>query len=191
MFYLADDLVYTIDDVPYDECLPAELTELGYDRRNHKMVASIMEYRHTARYQGLVAPNGRLHPDVWLKVLSAITAIRPSLLIYCNHSTIAQALAYTMDHHALAQVRDGHGRYAQAPEGDHHPGVPTREHHVLIGTATLATGTDGLDRVCDTLLILDDTEDDSLRRQLIGRIMPRGDFVSTAAKQVIRLTPNS
>lgn len=64
-------------------------------------------------------------------------------------------------------------------------------HHVLIGTATLATGTDGLDRVCDTLLILDDTEDDSLRRQLIGRIMPRGDFVSTTAKQVIRLMPNS
>jgi superfamily II DNA or RNA helicase len=63
------------------------------------------------------------------------------------------------------------------------------EHSILIGTATLATGTDGMDRVCDTLLILDDTDDDALRRQLIGRIMPRGDFVSTAAKQVLRLLP--
>jgi superfamily II DNA or RNA helicase len=44
----------------------------------------------------------------------------------------------------------------------------------LIGTASLATGTDGLDKVCDLLIILDDTDDDSLRRQLIGRIMPRG-----------------
>ena len=37
--------------------------------------------------------------------------------------------------------------------------------------------------------LIDDTDDDALRRQLIGRIMPRGDFVSTAAKQVLRLLP--
>ena len=62
-------------------------------------------------------------------------------------------------------------------------------HKVLIGTATLATGTDGLDRVCDTLVILDDTDDDALRRQLIGRILPRGDFVSTNDKRIIRFVP--
>lgn len=49
---------------------------------------------------------------------------------------------------------------------------------MLVATATLATGTDGLDKVCDTLLILQDTQDDSLRRQLIGRILPRGDGAS-------------
>jgi hypothetical protein len=54
----------------------------------------------------------------------------------------------------------------------------------------LATGTDGLDRVCDTLVILDDTDDDALRRQLIGRIMPRGDYVSIADKQVFRFVPS-
>lgn len=190
VFYLADDLVYTIDDVPYDQCLPTELTELGYDRRNHKMVASIMEHRHTARLQGLVAPSGRLHPDVWLKVLNIITTNRTSLLIYADHSMIAQALAYTMDWGGL--------KYAMVTGSTpkHLKETIIQEfrlgmHHVLIGTATMATGTDGLDRVCDTLLILDDTEDDSLRRQLIGRIMPRGDFVSTTAKQVIRLMPNS
>ena len=31
---------------------------------------------------------------------------------------------------------------------------------VLVGTASLATGTDGLDKVCDCLVILDDTDDD-------------------------------
>jgi superfamily II DNA or RNA helicase len=46
---------------------------------------------------------------------------------------------------------------------------------VLVATATLATGTDGLDKVCDRLLIVQDTQDDSLRRQLVGRILPRGD----------------
>ena len=59
---------------------------------------------------------------------------------------------------------------------------------VLVGTASLATGTDGLDKVCDSLLILDDTDDDALRRQLIGRIMPRGvDSTSTHTKYVQRL----
>ena len=43
--------------------------------------------------------------------------------------------------------------------------------------------------MCDTLLILDDTDDDALRRQLIGRIMPRGDYVSIADKQIFRLLP--
>jgi hypothetical protein len=188
VFYLADDLVYTIDDVPYHEHLPAELTEFGYDRRQHKMIASIIEARHVARYQGLVAPNGLLHHDVWFKVRKVMADNPVSLLIYVNHSTIAQALAYTMDHHRLKYAMvtgDTPGR----TKADIIQEFNLGQHSVLIGTATLATGTDGMDRVCDTLLILDDTEDDSLRRQLIGRIMPRGDFVSTAAKQVVRLMP--
>jgi hypothetical protein len=58
---------------------------------------------------------------------------------------------------------------------------------VLVGTASLATGTDGLDKMCDSLIILDDTEDDSLRRQLVGRIMPRGEAADASKKQVHRL----
>ena len=45
---------------------------------------------------------------------------------------------------------------------------------VLVGTASLATGTDGMDKVCDALIIVDDTDDASLRRQLVGRILTRG-----------------
>jgi superfamily II DNA or RNA helicase len=60
---------------------------------------------------------------------------------------------------------------------------------VLVGTASLATGTDGLDRVIDTLLIVDDTSDDSLRRQLVGRVLPRGTYVAKVAKKILRLVP--
>jgi superfamily II DNA or RNA helicase len=63
------------------------------------------------------------------------------------------------------------------------------EYDVLVGTASLATGTDGLDKMCDWLVILDDTDDDALRRQLIGRIMPRGSDTDASKKQVYRLTP--
>ena len=48
------------------------------------------------------------------------------------------------------------------------------EFRVLIGTASLATGADGMDKMCNHLIIVDDTNDDSLRRQLVGRILPRG-----------------
>jgi superfamily II DNA or RNA helicase len=61
------------------------------------------------------------------------------------------------------------------------------ELEVLVGTASLATGTDGMDKVCDSLIILDDTDDDALRRQLVGRIMPRGAGGNAAKKQVHRL----
>ena len=56
----------------------------------------------------------------------------------------------------------------------------------LIGTATLATGTDGIDKVCDHLIILDDTDDAALRRQVIGRIMPRGEDSDASRKTVHR-----
>ena len=57
----------------------------------------------------------------------------------------------------------------------------------LVGTQTLATGTDGLDKMCDLLVILDDTEDNAMRRQLIGRIMPRGHATAVAhTNRVIR-----
>jgi superfamily II DNA or RNA helicase len=188
VFYLADDLVYTIDDIPYSEDLPDELIEFGYDRRKHKMIGSIMEARHTARYQGLVAEDGHLRTEVFEGPVLDVLLSNKNVLIYCDRERIAQALAYAMDRAGL--------RYAmvtgKTPKMLKHTIIHeflSGQHNVLIGTATLATGTDGMDRVCDTLLILDDTDDDSLRRQLIGRIMPRGDFVSTAAKKVIRLVP--
>jgi superfamily II DNA or RNA helicase len=188
VFYLADDLVYQIDDVLYDEGLPPELTELGYNRRQHKMIGSIMEARQTARLQGLVDTNGRLRLEVFEQIVVDVLAQNKRVLIYCNRAMVAQALAYSLDHYCM--------KYAMVtgstPKLLKHTIIQeflSGQHDILIGTATLATGTDGMDRVCDTLLILDDTDDDALRRQLIGRIMPRGDFVSTAAKQVIRLVP--
>lgn len=188
VYYLADDLVYTIDDKAYDEDLPDELTAYGYDRRRHKMIGSLMEARHTARLQGLVGDNGCIRPDVFDGPITDVIYASNPVLMYCNRSTIAQALARSLDKINV--------RYAMVT-GD----TPAKlkaaiiqeflsgQYRVLIGTATLATGTDGMDRVCDTLLIVDDTDDDALRRQLVGRIMPRGDYVSARPKRVVRLVP--
>ena len=60
--------------------------------------------------------------------------------------------------------------------------------NALVGTQTLATGTDGLDKMCDMLVIIDDTEDNAMRRQLIGRIMPRGQATTvTHSNRVVRI----
>jgi superfamily II DNA or RNA helicase len=189
VFHLPDDLVYTIKDIPYDEGISDELLDYSYNRRAHKMVASQIEMKHTVRYQGLVAEDGEFRIDPLAKIVKAIQA-PGSVLVYSDHATIACALAYSFDRLGIkyAVVTGDTPKMKKAAIIQE---FLDGQHKVLIGTATLATGTDGMDRVCDTLLIIDDTEDDALRRQLVGRIMPRGDFVSTAAKQVIRLKPSS
>lgn len=187
VYHLPDDLVINIVDIPYKELLPVELVTYNYDRRQHKMVASIMEARHTARWQGLVGEDGYLRPDVLTEVLKVMLKSK-TILIYCNHATIAEVVRRSLERSRIdcALVT---GQTPKTVKDKIIANFLLGRHNVLIGTATLATGTDGMDRVCDTLLILDDTDDDALRRQLIGRIMPRGDFVSAAAKQVFRLLP--
>jgi superfamily II DNA or RNA helicase len=188
VYFLADDLVYTIDDIPYSEELPDELIEYGYNRRKHTMIGSIMEARHTARYQGLVADDGHIRTEVFEGPILDVLFKHKTVLIYCNREQVAQALAYSLDRAGLRYAMVS-GKTPKLLKETIIQEFRARVHNILIGTATLATGTDGLDRVCDTLLIVDDTEDDALRRQLIGRIMPRGDFVSTTAKKVYRLVP--
>jgi superfamily II DNA or RNA helicase len=186
VYYIPDDLVYSIIDIPYREDLPFELWQYGYDRRRHRMVASIIEHSHTDRLQGLVDVDGLIHQ----RVMDEMHKIKSSgpVLIYANHSTIAEALARTFDRdqqqHLLITGATSKGMKDSILQQFRQGGSS-----VLIGTASLATGTDGLDRVCHTLVILDDTDDDALRRQLIGRIMPRGDYVSVADKQVFRFVP--
>jgi superfamily II DNA or RNA helicase len=185
--YLADDLVYTIDDWAYPVTVPKALTEYSYNEVDNMMVASIIEMTHTVRLQGLIAPSGWLRADVWSLVLEVIQS-RGRVLIFAQHSTVIDALANTMTASSIEFDTVTGGSTTKRKTEVIRQFIEGR-FPVLLGTAALATGTDGLDRVCDTLLILDDTDDDALRRQLIGRIMPRGESVDASGKQVIRLVP--
>jgi superfamily II DNA or RNA helicase len=187
VYYLPDDLVYKIIDIPYREDLPFELWQFGYDRRRHRMVASDMEARHTSRLQGLVTEDGYIRPTVMAEVRKL--AGKGPMLVYANHATVADAMALTCDRDKQG-YRLVTGSTTKVLKDRILREFKQGQVSLLIGTASLATGTDGLDRVCDTLVILDDTDDDALRRQLIGRIMPRGDYVSVADKQVFRFVPS-
>jgi superfamily II DNA or RNA helicase len=111
------------------------------------------------------------------------------VLVFAQHSRVIDHLAFTMLEEGFADFDEVTGKTPTKEKAKILSKFINGGFSVLLGTAALATGTDGLDRACDTLLILDDTDDDALRRQLIGRIMPRGAFADASNKQVIRLVP--
>lgn len=185
--YLPDELVWSITDVPFNTPVPWAYEVFGYDERRHKMVASDMEDRHTRCFMARVHVDGFIHPHVMAPVLDLIEDSPTPVMVYCNHSTIAESFA-----RSLVKVKGPTfvivtGDTSKKMKEDFVEQFKEGKRDVLIGTATLATGTDGIDKMCDRLIILDDTDDDSLRRQLVGRIMPRGADSDASMKQVYRM----
>jgi superfamily II DNA or RNA helicase len=188
VFYLKDDTVFTIVDVPYDVKLPHEFTHYSYNERKHRIMASQMEQRHATRIHGLIDPlTNELQAEVSRIVRQHLAPL--PVMIFCNSSTVARAVEQSVRSEWLMSSALVTGTTPKQAKLDALDMFRNGSLDILIGTATLATGTDGLDKVCNTLLIIDDTDDDALRRQLVGRIMPRGAATSTAGKKIVRLVP--
>jgi superfamily II DNA or RNA helicase len=183
--YLPDELVYEIEDHFTEKKIPDALKTYGYNERRHRVVASTMERRHTIIDLSLIAEDGLLNSDIHSWLEDTIFKAQGPVLIYATHSTVAMATARTL----MADVRLDvvTGKMSKKAKRTVIDEFIAGEFPVLIGTATLGTGTDGIDKICDTLIILDDTEDDAARRQLVGRIMPRGADKDSSMKQVHRL----
>jgi superfamily II DNA or RNA helicase len=149
----------------------------------HRIMASGMETRHRQRYMDIVQ-GGTLRPEV-ARVLRRIMQTSNRVLFFCAHAEIAEVLDLWLDttsHEIITGKTPRKWKDAVIEQ------FKTGQIKYLVGTATLATGTDGFDKVCDTLVLVDDTDDDALRRQLIGRILPRGaDSSLSHSKQIYRL----
>jgi len=185
--YIEDDLVYDIEDVELKLEIPAELVTLGIDRRRRKMVGSIIERKHTVIDHMLVTPENFLHPEVASVLFAQIMDSPTPVLVFAVHTAVAHAAVETL-HKAGYSALAVDGKMSKVAKNEAIEDFKLDRMNALVGTQTLATGTDGLDKVCDTLVILDDTEDDSMRRQLIGRIMPRGEATTTAhTNRVVRI----
>jgi hypothetical protein len=186
--YLPDDLVYTIVDLPFVWNEPAEFSTYGLNRRTKRIMASDIETRHARVNLSLIRDDGTMQRGPYLGLESRLFHSTGPMLVFANHSTVADAVARTIrDEFRSMKVAIVTGKTSPKKKQEVIDRFRRKEIDVLIGTASLATGTDGLDKVCDTLFIVDDTDDDSLRRQLIGRIMPRGASTNASAKQVYRL----
>ena len=181
--YIKDDAVWTEEEFvlatgPGKVARKQEIIEYGYDRHRHKMIASDMERRHRLAFLDRVNPEtNRLWPEVLEQLREKLYKGKSKpWLLFCQHSTVAEALYESLQAAGNSvylitgkttkkQLEAIKYQYINDPN-------PAR---VLVGTSTLATGMDGLNKVCDRLLIFDDIEgDDSKRRQLIGRVLPRG-----------------
>lgn len=190
VYYLPDDLVWSIDDIEVWKPRLPELDEFGYDPRSHRVMASGMEERHKRIFYGLVDESGYLRDSVMDVLEDLISRSKTPVLVYADHATVAAAAdkslaaeAAAFDGKVALVTGDTPAKKKEARIQAFRDGVLD----VLVGTASLATGTDGLDKMCDCLIILDDTPDDSLRRQLVGRIMPRGEDADASNKRVHRI----
>lgn len=184
--YLPDELVFTITEHDEWVSVDPEFCDYGYDRRNHRMVASAMERTHTEIALKMITEDGWLHYPLFSTVTDLIGQASGPVLVFANHATVATAAAATMARHSI-EVGLVHGQMTTKQKAAVLADFKAGEFPVLVGTASLATGTDGIDKMCDTLIILDDTNDDALRRQLIGRIMPRGADADASKKVVHRI----
>lgn len=188
--YVEDEVIkqVTIGDVDA-LCgdLPDVLETYGYDARRHRVIASQIERRHTEVAYRITTPDGHVWPTLYEQIAQLVGQASTPVLIYCDHATVAAALDRTAREHGVESILIT-GETTRSRKGELARRFIGGGADVLIGTASLATGFDGLDKMCDVLLIVDDTNDDSLRRQLMGRILPRGLDTDVSKKQVWRLT---
>lgn len=193
--YLEDDAPDILQDIPVPGGpvqLPPEFYSLNLDETRERVMASGMEIQQRTSYRQIVDDDNRLTEGVAELLGTMISAMPPETkwLIFCQRSEIAQIVAQELRGADL-------GTGIAYIDGSITPTKKTAElkrflapgTDLLVGTASMATGTDGIDKVCKLLIIVDDTPDRSLRYQLIGRILPRGvvtpeDFVGRAAYRI-------
>ena len=150
----------------------------NYDRYQHKMIASDMEKRHRRAVLDRVNPNtGLLWDDVTVALIEQLEKSPAPWLLFCFHATIAEAVHRSPLRHlgwqTLIITGDDTSKTSEYSKKQFIESEDARR--VLVGSGTLATGTDGLDKVCSQLMIFDaQAGDPSFKRQLIGRVLPRG-----------------
>ena len=172
--YVRDDAEWNASEVTIPSHVNTELEMYGLSRRHGRLVASDMEKRHKRAEEQYIRPNGLIHDDI-IDVVTKIIEGEDKWLLFCAHKTVANSLYDTLYkyYEGRLHIINGDTKSDWVPkilEQFREPGPA-----ILVGTTALATGVDGIDKVCQRLLILEDiVGDNALRRQLIGRILPRG-----------------
>ena len=188
--YLPDNAPDILRDVPLDIELGDEFETYHVDHTRERLMASDMEIRQRRRYHQIVDPEtGRIREDVWDMLATLVGDSITPTMIFCAHSEIAKKLASDLQR---AEVKHGYVDGNTTTKNKHIEleNFKAGVYDVLVGTASIATGPDGIDKMCDTMVIVDDTDDASLRRQLLGRILPRGvvepeDYVGKVAYRFV------
>ena len=187
VLHVPDDVDYTVQDVPLPRQMSLEFDEYGLSPFGTRLMASQIEARHTERRFNLVDANDLFRQSVYDELSRLVGDLPPTkVLMFCNSSRIAEALYQCLcSNNVPAGIITGKDS-KKVKEKELHRFIHG-DVEVLVGTASIATGTDGIDKVSDLLILVDDTDDESLRRQIIGRILPRGADTDASKKVIYRL----
>lgn len=187
VLHVPDDVDYTVQDVPLPRQMSLEFDEYGLSPFGQRLMASQIEARHTERRFNLVDSNDQFRQSVYDELSRLVGDLPPTkVLMFCNSSRIAEALYQCLcSNNVPAGIITGKDT-KKVKEKELHRFIHG-DVEVLVGTASIATGTDGIDKVSDLLILVDDTDDESLRRQIIGRILPRGADTDASKKVIYRL----
>ena len=188
VLHVPDDVDYTVQDVPLPRQMSQGFDEYGLSPFDLRLMASQIEARHTERRFNLIGTDDRFRQSAYHVLADLVGNLPPTkVLMFCNSSRIAQALHQCLcSYGVVAGIITGKDS-KKAKEAELHRFI-SGDMEVLVGTASIATGTDGIDKVSDLLILVDDTDDESLRRQIIGRILPRGADTDASKKVIYRLT---
>lgn len=187
VLHVPDDVDYTVQDVPLPRQMSLDFDEYGLSPFGPRLMASQIEARHTERRFNLVDANDQFRQSVYDELSRLVGDLPPTkVLMFCNSSRIAEALYQCLCSNGVpAGIITGKDT-KKAKEAELHRFIHG-DVEILVGTASIATGTDGIDKVSDLLILVDDTDDESLRRQIIGRILPRGTDTDASKKVIYRL----
>jgi hypothetical protein len=185
VFHVPENVHIPIRDVHIVVTKNTDFEKYGLVPNKDRICASQIEARH-AEYLWAYHENNsdQLNRDIIGTVMALYNT--QSTIVFSASKTIAQTMAFTLNEVGIDSVLiDG-----DTKKMDRLTALQRFKQgnvDILICTAAIATGTDGLDQVCDHLIILKDTDDDALRQQLIGRIKPRGDRTDISNKRVTRI----
>lgn len=180
VYYMDDEAEFEIEDTFHSVPMPDEWRTHNFDSRTGLLMHSGMTRRVSWANHHYLKDDGSLRTEI-IDWLDQYLMNKPTL-IYCDKTTIATPVFEWLFSQYPYEVALLTGKTSAKHKDEIINNFRAGRIGVLVATATLVTGTDGLDKVCDTLLILQDTQDDSLRRQLVGRILPRGDNTNTNQK---------
>lgn len=176
--YIPDEAVWTAKELVLFDPPRPHFEEYNLYRRGDRprLVASDMEKRHKRVDLQYISDNGYLREEIVESLAEHFWSQYDGekILVFCNHKTVAEAFIRTYQQADSHWLITGDTKHVDV-ERYKREFIEQEGSGVLVGTTALATGVDGIDKVCQTMLILDDiVGDNSLRRQLIGRILPRG-----------------
>lgn len=175
-----------IVDIMLTNMIGADFYSLNLNHRKKRIMASQIEARHAETFALRVKPSGGLHDNIMNELERLIGNASTPALLFCEHEKVAREVLFSCkENNANAVLVTG--KTTKKKKLEIVETFKRGEIDILIGTSTLATGTDGLDKMCDLLVIIEDTPDDALRLQLIGRIRPRGEDVDVSRKGLYRI----